>query len=311
LEGKVIEISLANGRGRRRRIFYNGKKSGMTTGNKLLTWEQSVLWLREQPEQRELVRACYYDDPLLDAAQRFASSAEWRGVLDLLPQPAGRALDFGAGRGISSYALAAAGWDVTALEPNPSDLIGTGAIRALAKESGLAIHVAQGIAEEMDFGDGVFDLVYTREVLHHARDLNSMLREAARALKPGGMFIACREHVIRRKADLQTFQNNHALHRFYGGENAYLLDEYLSAIRASGLKVQKVYGYYETVVNYFPLTDEEQRAVVYSPITKWLGKPLTSFLCKFDLVNKTLAYIASRKNYFPGILHTFVAVKPK
>lgn len=283
----------------------------MTASGNLISWEQAVAWLREQPDQQDLVRACYYDDPLLDAAKRFASSAEWLAMLELLPKPVGRALDFGAGRGISSYALAAAGWDVTALEPDPSGLIGTGAIRALAKESGLAIQVAQGIAEEMDFGGSVFDLVYTREVLHHARDLNSMLREAARALKPGGMFVACREHVIRRKEDLQTFQDNHPLQRLYGGENAYLLEEYLSAIRASGLKIQKVYGYYETVVNYFPLTDEEQRAVIYSPITKWLGKPARNVLEKFEVINKALARFISRKNYFPGILYTFVAVKPK
>lgn len=277
----------------------------------LISWEQAVAWLREQSDQQELVRTCYYDDPLLDAARRFASSAEWVAALDLLPKPGGCALDFGAGRGISSYALASAGWDVTALEPDPSDLVGTGAIRTLAQESGLPIHIAQGIAEEMDFGSGIFDLVYTREVLHHARDLNSMLREAARALKPGGTFIACREHVIRRKEDLQTFQDNHPLHRLYGGENAFLLSEYLSAIRASGLKIQRVYGYYETVVNYFPLTDEQQHTIIASPVVKWLGKPIAKLLCRSDAADKMLAYIASRQNYFPGILYTFVAVKPK
>ena len=283
----------------------------MAQTNKMISWEQAVAWLREQPDQQDLVRACYYDDPLLEAAKRFASSAEWIATLGLLPKPAGRALDFGAGRGISSYALASAGWEVTALEPDPSTLIGTGAIRALAKESGLPIQVAQGIAEEMDFGNGVFDLVYTREVLHHARDLNSMLREAARALKPGGTFIACREHVIRRMEDLKTFQDNHPLHRFYGGENAYLLDEYLSAIRGAGLRMQKVYGYYDTVVNYFPLTEQEHRAVIYSAVTKWFGKQAAEFLSKSDLMNRIFAYIASRKDYFPGILYTFVAVKPK
>lgn len=27
------------------------------------SWEQAVQWLREQPEQQELVLAAYYDDP--------------------------------------------------------------------------------------------------------------------------------------------------------------------------------------------------------------------------------------------------------
>lgn len=287
------------------------------THDKYISWEQAVTWLREQPDQRELARACYYDDPLLEAAKRFASSAEWLAALELLPKHVGRALDFGAGRGISSYALAAAGWQVTALEPNPSDLVGTGAIRALAKESQLPISVAQGFAEEMDFGGGMFDLVYTRETLHHARDLNAMLREAARALKAGGMFIACREHVISRREDLKIFQANHPLHYLYGGENAFLLKEYLTAIRASGLKLKKIYGHYETVVNYFPLTEVEWRAALSAPLKKRLGAELTNFLINekapwSNNMNRLLAVIlSSRLNNFPGRLYTFIAVKPQ
>ncbi len=286
------------------------------THNAFISWEQAVVWLREEPSQKELVLDCYYDDPLLEAAKRFSLSNEWLGTLELLPKPAGRVLDFGAGRGISSYALAAAGWQVTALEPDPSDLVGTGAIRELANVSHLPIAVVQGIAEEMDFGDGIFDLVYTREVLHHARDLNAMLREAARALKPGGMFIACREHVISRHEDLRIFQDNHPLHHLYGGENAFLLREYLTAIRASGLKLKKVYGHYETVVNYFPLTDSQWREVISAPLKKRLGSWLTGFLCNEQAiwssqVNHLLAAILSRRNNYPGRLCTFIATKPQ
>ena len=51
-----------------------------------------------------------------------------------------QALDLGAGRGISSYALAREGWQVTALEPDPSMLIGAGAIRSLvAKKAMVAV----------------------------------------------------------------------------------------------------------------------------------------------------------------------------
>jgi hypothetical protein len=35
-----------------------------------MTWEQAVRWLREQPEQQDLVRACFYDDPVEAAIVR-------------------------------------------------------------------------------------------------------------------------------------------------------------------------------------------------------------------------------------------------
>ena len=54
-----------------------------------------------------------------------------------------------------------------------------------------------------------------------------MCEEVARVLKPGGTFIATREHVISKKEDLPVFLANHPLHRFYGGENAFVLQKYL------------------------------------------------------------------------------------
>jgi SAM-dependent methyltransferase len=280
-----------------------------------ITWEQAVAWLRAQPDQQELVQACYYDDPLLEAAKRFAASIEWRATLRLLPERAGTALDFGAGRGISSYALAAGGWQVTALEPDPSELVGAGAIRALASEAKMPVTVVQGFAEEMEF-DGMFDLVYTREVLHHARDLREMCRQAARALKPGGMFLACREHVISRKEDVETFRNNHPLHRLYGGENAYLEEEYLSAISKSGLKLQKAYGPFETIINYFPETEEQRLTTIQAPLRKRFGNKMTDLFGNprhpwAQMVNGALAWLMSRRTNTPGRLYTFAAYKPE
>jgi len=43
---------------------------------RFVSWEEAVLWLREQPEHRELVRACFYDDPLSAAAERYYMSTE-------------------------------------------------------------------------------------------------------------------------------------------------------------------------------------------------------------------------------------------
>lgn len=139
-------------------------------------------------------RACFFDDPLLDAAQRFHTSSEWTATRDLIPRPPGHALDVGAGRGIASYALARDGWTVSALEPDPSNLVGAGAIRALSAESGLPIEVEQQWGKSLPFASNSFDVVLCRQVLHHARDLRAFCREVARVLKPGGTVIATRGH---------------------------------------------------------------------------------------------------------------------
>ena len=160
-----------------------------------MTWEQTVEMFRTDPEKSRLLYLCYLDDPLIFAARRFANSEEWESVRKFLPKTAGKALDIGAGRGISSYALALDGWDVTALEPDGSQVVGAGAIRNLAEESGLKITVIEHYGEKLSFDDNTFEIVYLRQVLHHATDMPQFIREVYRVLKPGGLFIATREHV--------------------------------------------------------------------------------------------------------------------
>lgn len=224
-------------------------------------WEDAVVWLRNQPGQSALVRACFFDDPLLEAAERYYASAEWIAVRRILAGKHGSALDLGAGRGISSYALAKDGWHVSALEPDPSEVVGAGAISMLSREAGLDIRVEQEWGESLPYPDSSFDLVHGRQVLHHAKDLQRLCAEVARVLKPGGLFIATREHVISRAEDLPEFLASHPLHKMYGGEHAYLLDEYLHAIRAGGIILTKVLNPYESDINLYPdtVTDLKRR----------------------------------------------------
>jgi SAM-dependent methyltransferase len=228
------------------------------------TWEEAVIWLKGQPDQVELVRTCFFDDPLIDAADRYYASSEWQAVRQLVGPAGGRALDVGAGRGISSYALARDGWHVTALEPDPSAVVGAGAIRQLAADAHLPIEVVMEWGEALPFPDASFDLVYGRQVLHHARSLPLLCAEMARVLKPGGIFLATREHVIFKDADLPVFLAEHPLHRIYGGENAYRLREYKGAIQSAGIRLTNVLNPWASAVNLYPRSISELRELIHA-----------------------------------------------
>jgi SAM-dependent methyltransferase len=282
-----------------------------------LTWEEAVQWLRNKPDQQDLVRACYYDDPLTAAAERFWQSLEWKSIAALLP-PAqgGLALDLGAGRGISSYALAKEGWKVSALEPDPSTLVGAGAICALARATGLSIEVVTEYSEMLPFPDSSFELVNCRQVLHHARDLPQTLHEIFRVLKPGGRMVSTREHVISKREDLRTFLESHPLHHLYGGENAFMLSEYTGAITSAGLRLEKVLAPFDSPINYFPMTEEQWVTTYTSPIALVLGRRLTTRLFSRKrgfgrFLVPSLAKLANWHTRTPGRMYSFVAKKPE
>jgi len=266
------------------------------------TWEDAVHWLREQPDQQELVRDCYFDDPLVAAARRFHASGEWQSVRCFLPslRSGDAALDLGAGRGIASYALARDGWPVTALEPDPSDLVGAAAIRQLAVDTSTAITVVEEWGEKLPFKDASFTLIYARQVLHHANDLDQLCRELFRVLKPGGLFMACREHVISRTEDLDTFLRSHPLHDRYGGEHAYTLEHYLSTLNNAGFRLLHTLAPWESEINLFPQTLSDARNIMAKNVQ-------FPFPC---LIPMWVVKRWSRRLNTPGRLYSFVGRKP-
>jgi ubiquinone/menaquinone biosynthesis C-methylase UbiE len=274
------------------------------------TWEQAVLWLKAQPENIKIVQDCYYDDPVIEAANRFVNSEEWSEVLrSISSKLPGKVLDLGAGRGLSSYGFAQAGCEVTALEPNPSDTVGAGLIKRLASESNLKIEIVKEYGETLPFANETFDIVYGRAVMHHAQNLPQFCQEAMRVLKPGGIFIGTREHVISRKEDLQAFLDSHLLHHLYGGENAYLLSEYLGAIRNAGLTLLNVFAPYDSAINYGPQTTEEFYQGVGRRLGRIVGNQSGSWLSGNSIVRKVLRFYGANFLKSPGRLYSFVAVK--
>ena len=102
-------------------------------------------------------------------------------VFELLaPRPGERILDIGCGDGVLTEKIAAAGCDVIGVDSSP-DMI------AAAVERGLDARVvnAQALAFSREF-----DAVFSNAALHWMRDPDALIAGVARALKPGGRFVA-------------------------------------------------------------------------------------------------------------------------
>ncbi len=97
-----------------------------------------------------------------------------------------RILDLGCAGGFMAEALARRGADVTGLDP-ASEAIA--AARTHAEAEGLAIRYDVGVGEALPYADTTFDAVVCVDVLEHVGDLQKVLDEVQRVLKPGGMFL--------------------------------------------------------------------------------------------------------------------------
>jgi len=101
--------------------------------------------------------------------------------------PRGRtALDVGSGGGLLAEEFARLGFRVTGIDPSGESVA---AARAHAVDRGLEIEYVVGAGEELPFADASFDIAYCCDVLEHVDDLDRVLAETARVLKPGGVYL--------------------------------------------------------------------------------------------------------------------------
>lgn len=226
-----------------------------------MTWEETIQMIREKPKYEGLVENAYFDADLPLNIERYYSGEEYHEIKQWLKQLGiyrGKILDIGSGNGVSAVSFARDGFEVDALEPDPSDTIGAGAIRSLKAHYNLDnISIHESFAEDIGFPDNQFDLVFVRQALHHANNLQKFVAESYRVLKPGGYMITVRDHVVYDEKDKEWFLEMHPLHKFYGGENAFHPEEYEKAFTSAGFKIKKRYKYFDSIVNFFPAKKEQ------------------------------------------------------
>lgn len=134
-----------------------------------------------------------YDDV---AAQWWSDDIRWvrtlknmvpgrLGYFDKLIDWQGKAvLDLGCAGGFMAEALDDRGAQVTGIDP-AAEAIAAAGVHAQGRE----ITYDVGVGEALPYEDAQFDAVVCVDVLEHVQDLNQVLREVARVLKPDGIFL--------------------------------------------------------------------------------------------------------------------------
>lgn len=115
-----------------------------------------------------------------DTHARFVSDLAGGVVEWLAPQPGERILDLGCGDGVLTAELKVAGADVTGAD---------------SSEDFVAASVAKGLDVRLMDGQRLtfvseFDAVFSNAALHWMTDADAVVKGVARALKPGGRFVA-------------------------------------------------------------------------------------------------------------------------
>jgi 2-polyprenyl-3-methyl-5-hydroxy-6-metoxy-1,4-benzoquinol methylase len=279
-------------------------------GTRHVTPAEAIRQLRTEPDMAALIEDSYLDTDSAGYWDRFHRSAEFAAVLRLIGRDLHglRVLDLGAGVGMAALSFARAGAAfVCAAEPDSSEEVGYRSLLARPPDA-LHVSVVEAFGETLPFATETFDLVYCRQVLHHARHLDGMVAEMARVTRRGGQVMATREHVVRNARDLARFLQSHPVHAMAGNEHAFRRQEYEQAFARAGLVLRTVLRPLESVINAFPRvrTDDELASLP----GQWLARvgPAGKALAGLPVVAEGLRTVAVRRS--PGSMYTFLATRP-
>ncbi len=97
-------------------------------------------------------------------------------------------LEVGSGGGLICEQLARRKAIMVGVDPSEGALA-TAREHAIQSGLGQSIYYQQGYAEALPYADGSFSVIVCLDVLEHVHDLAATIREVARVLAPGGVFV--------------------------------------------------------------------------------------------------------------------------
>lgn len=274
------------------------------------SFRDAVHTLRMDPNLKGSMEAAYLDGNAALMCERFSAGEEWREVQAIVTRfklgPC-RVLDLGAGSGFASVAFARNGFMVIAVDESDCIEFGTQSLSSLVERQNLRnIRVLHACGEKLPLPDASIDLVYSRQVLHHVQNLQLVAREVGRVLRPGGVWIATREHVVSDAAQLEEFLSQHPIHALCSNEHAYTLAEYVESI-SSALVVRKILGPYDSAINHYPIANCEIQDWLTAGLQRCFGDFIGGKLSETRIVQELYRRRLSRACVIPGRMYSFIS----
>jgi ubiquinone/menaquinone biosynthesis C-methylase UbiE len=96
-----------------------------------------------------------------------------------------KAMEFGAGTGLLSFYLQDHFAEITLMDSSEEML--KQARLKFGSDNHLKINTAYLNLEQEEYNAGTFDIIYSQMVLHHIKDINSIIKKFYRLLNPGGI----------------------------------------------------------------------------------------------------------------------------
>ena len=192
------------------------------------------------PTANAILESMYWEEDRDRAFMRFRDSLDFSQIRKLLGLFAVRhehtLCEIGGGNGCLAWALAQADFrNVTLLEPNPHFITGTGYLRSRSDATHLAI---ENDLRAWYRSPAKYDVVLTRNCLHHFPNLAWSAACIRQKLAPGGRWIVIREPFAETARDLYRFLHGHPYSQAYGVfEFALPAAHYVESLQLAGMRL--------------------------------------------------------------------------